>query len=1029
MRRQCRYIVHFLLVFLYAISLTAQSMILEPAEGSCTDLNHILVSALGHPGDKATLFVNDTMMVVDTFRVDGLVEFLNVSVPKGPVVLKVVTVGRTGQMFENERSIHVNGPVHSLVPEGPDIELPADGSSTEIYRFSVKDEWGYMLKGPLLFTANITAGEILDPDLDSLQSGFQKAVDQGVCEVAIKAPRSAVRATLELEVAGHTEQFSVMFTTSSEPFVMLGTLNAAMSFHPSAQQESDLSTLGLYERNTTTLSDQAVLGGRTAFYGTGALRPGYRLTASFDTDRGYMDQLFSDVDPEDPYPLYGDASTIVYDAQSRSKLYAKVEHNESFVLYGDYNTGLLENEFTAYNRTFNGMLANWKQDNHEVLGFASLTDREMVQEEVPGQGISGYYYLQNGEITRFSEKVRILVRDRYHSETLLEVKEQTRFLDYDINYVDGTLMFKQAVPGVDADGNPVFIVISYEHQSRSKRSLAGGIRYQGLINEKLHVGATLITEDKGIANYFLYGLDFKLPVNEWLSLNGELAESRDPVLADSSMTGQALRAEVQISPDARTSFKGYYRFVDNSFNNNSQVGKTFEGGSEKVGLNGRYQLKKRGEFLSELYQQQSTPLDSRQVENRVFTAQYQLGNLKGNGLHLGYENAEQRKGANASDSVSIHQANSLNAGFNLILHKKLQGSMEHQQNLSSELAAKPTNTSLGLKYLITEKVSLYWQYRLVQSGKNEHQNIIGIDSKITENTQLFGKYEINGISSEARNRASIGLNNKWELTDDIRLNVAYENTASIDSFEVVTPDHQSLALACEYLPAAPWKLAVKYELRDDQTSRSRVSSLGGDARIFRGFGLISKLEYFENAYKAVPGEKQTRANYQAGFAYRPEENDVLNILAKVAFISEKNTHSSPTFRQDRLIASIHAYWQVFNRLGLGARMAQRSVLDEEGDMFSDKTRTLFASLRPEVSWNLKWSSAMDIRYMQMYPLNQSSTGLALETDYLLKTNTQIGVGYILSNFADSDFSYENYQFKNFYVSLHLKFSEDIFNWR
>jgi len=103
-------------------------------------------------------------------------------------------------------------------------------------------------------------------------------------------------------------------------------------------------------------------------------------------------------------------------------------------LYGDYNTGLTENEFTAYNRTFNGMLANWQQRDHHILGFASLTDREVVQEEIRGQGISGYYYFQGGNITRFSEKIMLLVRDRYHSETILSLKEQTRFHDYDVNY-------------------------------------------------------------------------------------------------------------------------------------------------------------------------------------------------------------------------------------------------------------------------------------------------------------------------------------------------------------------------------------------------------------------------------------------------------------------------------------------------------------------------------------------------------------------------------------------------------------------
>ena len=116
-------------------------------------------------------------------------------------------------------------------------------------------------------------------------------------------------------------------------------------------------------------------------------------------------------------------------------------------------------------------------------------------------------------------------------------------------------------------------------------------------------------------------------------------------------------------------------------------------------------------------------------------------------------------------------------------------------------------------------------------------------------------------------------------------------------------------------------------------------------------------------------------------------------------------------------------------VGLASRIALRSVYDEEGELYSDTTRAVFMSLRPEIAWNLKWSSAVDIRYMNLFPLNQTSTGLAFETNYLLMKNTQVGLGYIFSGFEDLDFSFQSYQFNDFYLSLHMKFSEDIFNWR
>jgi len=65
----------------------------------------------------------------------------------------------------------------------------------------------------------------------------------------------------------------------------------------------------------------------------------------------------------------------------------------------------------------------------------------------------------------------------------------------------------------------------------------------------------------------------------------------------------------------------------------------------------------------------------------------------------------------------------------------------------------------------------------------------------------------------------------------------------------------------------------------------------------------------------------------------------------------------------------------------------------------------------------------------MSPTSESAFGLAAEVDYLVYQNIQLGVGYILKNYSDADFSFLDYQYHNLYFALHAKFSEDIFNWR
>ncbi len=1008
----------------------AQVVMLQPPPNQVTSLHRVSVTVAGKAGVEATLYIDDLVAAKDTIRIDGLLDFLNVEVPSGPVQIKVTALGAGERTYSAERSIHVIGPPEQVIPLDDDFILPADGFASDEYRMEVQDEWGYRISYIKKVTLNISHGALLNEDIDPQTPGVQVVLDDGFFTAEIQAPEEvAADAYLDVTVEGLNRQIPLHYDLPMIPFILVGGLDVAAATMPAEQQDTDLPEFGILNNNNIDLGDNAVAGGRAAFYTTGSLKPGMQLTASLDTDRGYMDQLFVDVDPYEQYPLFGDASTVVYDAQTRSKLYVKLQQNENFALIGDYNTNLTDNEFTAYNRTFNGLLSKWRYKNLQAMGFATSSDRVMRQEEIRGEGISGFYFLQSGNVTRFSEKIRIITRDRYHSETVLETKDLTRFIDYDINYLDGTLMFKQAVPGIDDLGNPVFIVISYEYQSGGVSALIGGLRLSSAFSNGLTIGGTLITEERAPTNYFLYGLDARIPIQDWVNFQAEFASSSNPVIADEVDQGFAYRTEIAATPTPEMGLKAYLRQVDDKFYNPSQVGSALENGSVKYGVSGNYKHLKYGRFTSEFYRQDRTEGTDDEIHSQVFNLNADRMLNERSSLKVGYENAWRERIMVSADSSHRDLSHLLKVQYNILLLDKISGVFEHQQNLDAGNRAKPTNTSVGLTYPVTEKLNVYWKYRLIQGREVKRQSVLGFDSRIREGTQLEGKYEIGGITGDQRNRATIALNNKWELRDWLIVNLAVENAATIDSFEIPTPTHQSAALSVEFLPDLPLKAIGKYEIRDDQTSLQRVITFGGDMKVLDGFGVLTKIDHYENRYKAENAGSVTRDNAQIGLAYRPEQHDVINVLGKLAYVSDRNSHITPRQRQDRLIASSHAYWQMQSRIGLGGRIAARMVLDEEGSLFSDRTRTYFMSIRGEYALNLEWSTILDLRFMYLSPLKESVFGLAAEIDYLIMKNTQVGLGYIFKNFSDPDFAFLEYQYNNLYVSLHMKFSEDIFNWR
>ncbi|MEA1877205.1 MAG: hypothetical protein U9N86_10080, partial [Bacteroidota bacterium] len=723
-------------------------------------------------------------------------------------------------------------------------------------------------------------------------------------------------------------------------------------------------------------------------------------------------------------------STLVFDAQTQSKLYAKLEKNENFVLAGDYTTGFDGGDLTDYNRTFNGALSSLQFERGSLTSFVTSTDRKMTLDEIRGEGISGYYYLSQSNVTRFSEKIEIAIRDRYHFDEIIQRTRLTRFQDYTINYIDGTIMFKQPVASMDAAGNPIFIAVSYEYRSQEKDAYIGGLRYQHRIGENIQISTTLIGEDRGAENYYLYGVDTQIPVSDKFSFKGELAGSRSPELQDSNAnSGLAYRTSMMYTPNTDIFLKAQYRQTDQHFVNSSRIGAGLEAGSQSYGFKGSYTINQKSQVVADISQQNTELGTAQEKRRRMLSLNYVLTSNEVSSFKAGIEDVYRESGT--ADSVDVQKDHSslLSVQYQHKLNQKLVSTVQHQQDFTGGQSLRPSNTNAGLQYQLTKNLSLEGKYRLIYGDELKTQAIFGINSQLTENTELVGKYEIGGLTGDRRNRASIGLNNHWMITPDITLNVAYENVATVDSLELPTPEHETIAVSAEYLPEAPWKLTGKLEYQDNISSFKRVASIGGDARVADGLGIILKWDHFEDIYKQNANGRVRRSNLQTGLAFRPVGRDDWNALAKLAYISDFNSHVSEQVQQDRLIASAQIYWQAHEKLGVASRFATRFVHDVEGEMFNDTSRTSLFNIRADYHWSTNWSSLVDFRYLVMTPLNESNFGMATELNYAVIQDMQVGLGYIFNDIRDPDFSYLSMRNSNFYISLHLKFDESMFEWR
>src|SRR5256885_6538616 len=73
-----------------------------------------------------------------------------------------------------------------------------------------------------------------------------------------------------------------------------------------------------------------------------------------------------------------------------------------------------------------------------------------------------------------TEYLRVETRDLQNPERAVTTQGLNRFVDYQIDYTAGVVLFKQPIPAADAYGNPVFIVATFEAATGGEQRLVAG---------------------------------------------------------------------------------------------------------------------------------------------------------------------------------------------------------------------------------------------------------------------------------------------------------------------------------------------------------------------------------------------------------------------------------------------------------------------------------------------------------------------------------------------------------------------------
>lgn len=805
-------------------------------------------------------------------------------------------------------------------------------------------------------------------------------------------------------------------------------------------------------RLSSDLGQQA----RVAFYAKGRLRGSTLLTLAYDSAKQKADQrLQGAIDPRAYYTIYADGSARRFDAASRDRLYVRLEARAFYAMLGDFETGFAQTQLARYSRVATGLKTEFDNGRVHAAAFATRVAARHRRLELQGAGITGPYRLGNGAIIANSEIVVIEVRDRFRSELVLERRTLSRFLDYDVDLLAGTLTFKQPILSRDSALNPQFIVVDYDVDPglTAQGALNAGLRADWTTRDgRLRIGGTGLT-DKGDADRTdLAAVDIRYRPDGQTELRAETALSQK---AGSTASAWLVEAERR---NGRLSLVAYARSADAAFGlgqlNGAETGRRKLGADARLALGSalavsasawtdrslidgarRKALRLRGEYrtrpadawigasamqdnLADGTAPSSVLLEAG-VGRRLMAGRLQIDAATGFGIG----------GTSVADLPARHQ---ISAGFAVTPWLKLLGTYEIAQGKS--LGARTARagfevqpwqggrltTTLGRQNLSEEGRRSFAAFGLAQAWPVNSR--LSVDATLDANRILAGSAPAQPINP-AQPLASGGhLGGNGTLVEQFT----------------------ALSLGASWR-AERWTLTARGEWRSGEVARRRGLTLGALRQLGEGRMVGAGLTWTRAL--GADGSTSELIDSAIALAWRPARSRVavlsrLELRADVAGAPTRNVDTTrlalgdlfaagSAGRSRRLIASVSANWTPLRgadensvqRLEIGLFSAVRAKLDGFDDQRVAGTTLLTGfDLRVGIGPRVSVGGSATLRSNAADGSTQIAVGPQVSVSPA--NNTVLTLGYTFAGYRDRDFAEARATRQGVFAALKLKFDAD-----
>lgn len=910
--------------------------------------------------------------------------------------------------------------------------LSADGQRNPVIALKLFDASGKPARPGTLGTWSVEAPYRSQWEVDSLTENQLVAVGpreptfevdaDGLARLELEPTTQAGYAVVHLRFNERQQQeIRVWLEPAARDWILVGIAEGTVAYNHISNHMEAAEAAGVndgYEDN-----------GRVAFFAKGAIKGEYLLTLAYDSDRdreSAEQRLLGVVEPDRFYTLYGDVTEQRFEAATSRKLYLKLERRQFAALFGDYETGLTVTELTRYSRTFNGFKADYAGEHVSYTAFVAESDQGYVQDELRGDGTSGLYRLSRRPLIVNSDKVRIEVRDRIRTEVVVETRTLTRHLDYSIDYINGTLFFKQPVPSRDADFNPVFIIADYEVLTGGKREVtAGGRTALKLAHDAVEIGASYINQGAMTGDTAIMGTDFRWRIDPATELRAEIAHSnsKDPAQADRSNAYLTELSRVTERLDARV----YVRKQESGFGVGQQL--STETGTRKIGIDSIYKIADKWELRAEAFQQDMLQTHAQRelvsAELRCDADNYTLGiggrRIADSGLTSGTVKSQQ---------------GFVNGSLDLFDDRiTLTASQDFAISSSNASSDFPERSVVGLEYHWSRATTLFTEYEHAKGRDLEVDMMrVGVRTTPWERAQL--STSLNQQTSEygPRTFAQLGLIQGWQVNDRWALDFGIDQSRTVrgEDFEQLnanaplasgasTGDFVATFAGATYRHEN-WTMTSRLEYRDADGEDRWVLASGFYREPIDGHAFSLATQLFDSVHNQTGDAFGLEIDFS--WAYRPVGSRWI-VLYRLDLKDEARDDALGKYESARIVNNLNASWQLDRATQIGLQYGARYVRNTRaGERYSGFSDLYGADLRRDLS--ARFDVGLHGTFLNSWNANVSDFAVGVDVGWTVVRNVWISVGYNLQGFRDSDFEANRYTAQGPFIKFRMKADQDTF---